>query len=144
MFYIVLVISLLLSASLIVMVLLQPSKGGGLGSTFGGFGGSLGSTFGTRRTLDFLAKATAWTAGIIAVVAIVSNLFLTPSGGSQQRGIVTEDPATAPPATAPAPTPTTPTQPQAVPQGGQQAPPAGDAAPPAGNEAPAPAQDGGQ
>lgn len=79
-FYAILIITLLLAVSLIIMVLLQPSKGGGASGAFGGLGSTLGSTFGSRRTLDFLAKGTVWVAGVIAVLAILSNMFLIPHG----------------------------------------------------------------
>lgn len=61
---------------LIIMVLLQSSKGGGLAGTFGG--GQVGSMFGTRRTADFLSKATWWLGGGLAVLALVINLFFLP------------------------------------------------------------------
>lgn len=122
MFILVLIISFLMSALLITMVLLQPSKGGGLGASFGGFGGTLGSTFGTRRTLDFLAKATTWVAIAIAVLAVIANMFLQPGTGTEQRnvfeGVSPTAPQTVPPVVPPAP-----------PSGAQQTAPAdaGDA-----------------
>ncbi len=79
-FFVILIITLLLAVSLIIMVLLQPSKGGGASGAFGGLGSTLGSTFGSRRTLDFLAKGTVWVAGIIAALALLSNMFLIPRG----------------------------------------------------------------
>ncbi len=114
-FWFILIVSLLLSAALITMVLLQPSKGGGLGASFGGFGGTLGSTFGTRRTLDFLAKGTTWVAIAIALLAIITNKFLTPSTEGPHKGIVTEQGA-------PSTTPGVPTPGEAIPPGPAETP----------------------
>ena len=76
---------------LIVVILLQSSKGSGLAGTFGGAGGSMGSMFGTRRTADFLSRATWWLGGIVAVLAIVINLFFLPGKVSpEQRSIIQE------------------------------------------------------
>jgi preprotein translocase subunit SecG len=61
---------------LIIMVLMQSSKGGGLAGTFGG--GNMGSMFGTRRTADFLSRATWWLGGSLAALALIVNLFLLP------------------------------------------------------------------
>lgn len=72
---------------LIIIVLMQASKGGGLsGSIAGGAGGQMGSMFGTRRTADFLSKSTWWLGGALAVMAIVINLFFLPGAmTSDQR-----------------------------------------------------------
>lgn len=76
---------------LVIMVLLQASKGSGLSGTFGGAGGGMGSMFGTRRTADFLSRATWWLGGIVAVLAIVINLFFLPGKVSpEQRSIIQE------------------------------------------------------
>jgi preprotein translocase subunit SecG len=61
---------------LIIIVLMQSSKGGGLAGTFGGAG--MGTVFGTRRTADFLSKATWWLGGILAALALIVNLFFLP------------------------------------------------------------------
>jgi preprotein translocase subunit SecG len=75
---------------LIIVVLMQASKGGGLAGTFGG-ASNMGSMFGTRRTADFLSKATWWLAGVVAALAIVSNLFFLPGKVTQeQRSIIQE------------------------------------------------------
>lgn len=75
---------------LIIIVLLQSSKGGGLAGTFGG-AGNMGSMFGTRRTADFLSKGTWWLAGVLAVLALVINLFFLPGQTtSDQRSIIQE------------------------------------------------------
>lgn len=105
-------ISIILSLVLIIIILLQSSKGGGLAGTFGG-AGNFGSVFGTRRTADFLSKATWWLGGIILVIAIAVNLFFLPGQltsderesiiqSSQQQNAV----------------PTTPSLPQSVTPGG--------------------------
>jgi preprotein translocase subunit SecG len=76
---------------LIIVVLLQASKGSGLAGTFGGAGGSMGSMFGTRRTADFLSRATWWLGGIVAVLALVINLFFLPGKVTpEQRSIIQE------------------------------------------------------
>ena len=60
---------------IIIMVLMQSSKGGGLAGTFGGAG--MGTMFGTRRTADFLSKATWWLAGSLAVLDNCNKFFLS-------------------------------------------------------------------
>jgi preprotein translocase subunit SecG len=75
---------------LIVIILMQASKGGGLAGTFGG-AGNMGAMFGTRRTADFLSKATWWLGGTVALIAIVVNLFFLPGKVTQeQRSIIQE------------------------------------------------------
>lgn len=99
---------------LIIMVLLQSSKGGGLAGTFGG-AGNMGAMFGSRRTADFLSKATWWLAGGLAVLAIVINLFFLPGQSTpQQRSVIQEGGRNN--------VPTTPT----LPQQNQTQPPAGN------------------
>lgn len=73
----------IISVLLIIIVLMQSSKGGGLAGTFGGAG--MGTVFGTRRTADFLSRATWWLGGILAVLAIVTNLFFLPGSASPDQ-----------------------------------------------------------
>ncbi|MHC1738264.1 MAG: preprotein translocase subunit SecG [Ignavibacteriaceae bacterium] len=80
MYGLLITLTVILSVLLIIMVLLQSSKGGGLAGTFGG--ANVGTMFGTRRTADFFAKASWWLAGIIVVLAITINLFFLPSAGN--------------------------------------------------------------
>lgn len=136
MFWLILTLTLILSVVLIVMVLLQPSKGGGITAAFGGVGGSLGSTFGTRRTLEALGKGTTWTAVVIAALCIIANVFFVrPTGSSNGNPIVTSGESGAassaqPVAPAPAPVQSTTPAPAAGEQQGQAAPaeaPSGDA-----------------
>jgi preprotein translocase subunit SecG len=90
MYSIMVLIASIAAVLLIIVVLMQASKGGGLTGTFGG-AGNMSSMFGTRRTADFLNKATWWLAGIVAVLAIVANLFFLPGKVTQeQRSIIQE------------------------------------------------------
>jgi len=90
MYSILVLIASVAAVLLIIVVLMQSSKGGGLSGTFGG-GGGMSSMFGTRRTADFLSKATWWLAGVVAILAIVANLFFLPGKVTQeQRSIIQE------------------------------------------------------
>ncbi|MDP4116073.1 MAG: preprotein translocase subunit SecG [Bacteroidota bacterium] len=84
MYTLVIFLATVIAIFLIVIVLLQSSKGGGLAGTFGG--ANMGTVFGSRRTADFLSKATWWLAGSLAVLALVTNLFLLPGKTSSKIG----------------------------------------------------------
>jgi len=91
MYTLLVTIAAIIALLLIIVVLLQASKGSGLAGTFGGAGGSMGSMFGTRRTADFLSRATWWLGGIVAVLALVINLFFLPGKVTpEQRSIIQE------------------------------------------------------
>ncbi|MBN1637356.1 MAG: preprotein translocase subunit SecG [Ignavibacteriales bacterium] len=77
MYSVLILISIIISVFLIIIILMQASKGGGLAGTFGGAGG-IGGVFGTRRTADFLSRATWWLGGILLGLAIIINLFFLP------------------------------------------------------------------
>ena len=79
MFALLMTIAVVVAVLLIIMVLLQSSKGGGLAGTFGGGGANVGAMFGTRRTADFLGKATWWLGGALLILAVVINLFFLPT-----------------------------------------------------------------
>ncbi len=83
MYTLLITICAIVSALLIIVVLMQSSKGGGLAGTFGGAG--MGTVFGTRRTADFLSRATWWLGGILAVVTIITNLFFLPGQSSSEE-----------------------------------------------------------
>ena len=87
--FLVLVASVI-AVFLMIVVLMQSSKGDGLSGTFGGAAGSMGSMFGTRRTADFLSKSTWWLAGSLAVLAIAINLFFLPgqATANQKESII--------------------------------------------------------
>ncbi len=81
-------LSTIIAIVLIIVVLMQSSKGGGLAGTFGG--SNVGAMFGTRRTADFLNKASWWLGGSLAILALAINLFFLPgqSTAEQRESII--------------------------------------------------------
>ncbi len=73
MVYIFLVLIVLASVGLGFVVLVQNPKGGGLSGSVGGFSNN---TMGVKQTTDVLEKGTWLFAGIIAILALSSTLFL--------------------------------------------------------------------
>ena len=74
-------IHIIVSLGLIVTVLMQSSKGGGLAGTFGG-SGITGGIFGGRGAAPFLAKATT----VFAILFMLTSLSLNyvhPGGSSE-------------------------------------------------------------
>ncbi len=72
---ILLFIFILDAALLMVVVLLQDSKGQGLGGAFGGGGGQMGTAiFGGRGAADFLSKATTWLGTGFLTLAVIITL----------------------------------------------------------------------
>jgi preprotein translocase subunit SecG len=76
MYTLLMALATVIAVLLIIVVLLQSSKGGGLAGTFGG--GNMGAMFGTRRTADFLSKASWWLGGALGIIALAVNLFFLP------------------------------------------------------------------
>ncbi|NQT77369.1 MAG: preprotein translocase subunit SecG [Bacteroidetes bacterium] len=105
--YIILsVFILIISALIILVVLVQNSKGGGLASNFSGSNQYMG----VRKTADFLEKAT-WTLAIALLVLSLASIFVIPKGDQQINNVTqVEDRAGDP-----LPIPTTP-----IPQPDQQ------------------------
>ena len=89
MFTLLMTLCVIIAGMLVVVVLLQASKGTGLAGTFGG-AAQMGAMFGTRRTADFLSKATWWLAGTLVVLALLINLFFLPniSSGDGKESII--------------------------------------------------------
>lgn len=58
---------------LVIIIMAQNPKGGGLSGTFGG---TSSAQFGVQRTNDFMEKAT-WSLGIAIVVLILLSVVLT-------------------------------------------------------------------
>ncbi len=96
MFGFLMAFEVLVSILLMLVILMQSSKGGGLAGTFGG--GSVGMVFGVRRTADFLTRATQILAASFIVLSLVINIFFLPrptaatesviQRGSAQQGTV--------------------------------------------------------
>ncbi len=89
MFGFLITIEILVSIVLMVVILMQSSKGGGLAGSFGGAG--MGTMFGVRRTADFLSRATTILAIIFVGLCLLINMFFLPGKASvesiiQQRG----------------------------------------------------------
>lgn len=77
----VIILTILAAVLLIGIVLIQKSKGGGLGSTFA----SSNSILGVKRTNDVVEKATWWLAGIVCVLSIFS-VFCAPALTTDKSG----------------------------------------------------------
>lgn len=72
-FTLFMILIMIASVLLIIMVMAQNPKGGGLSGTFGG---TSSAQFGVQRTNDFMEKAT-WTLGGVIVVLIMLSVILT-------------------------------------------------------------------
>lgn len=113
MFTFLIVFQVILSVLLVISILMQSSKGGGLAGTFGG--GQAGMMFGVRRTADFLIRATQVLAGLFMLLSLVTNIFFLPRGTSAesilQKGAATQQPAATTPQLPPTESAPTPQQP---------------------------------
>lgn len=67
---------------LILAVLIQNPKGGGLGATFGGVGNQV---MGARKATDFIEKTTWTLVVILLVLSLGSGLFLPKENIKQER-----------------------------------------------------------
>ena len=95
------------------IVLIQNPKGGGLNANVGGLSNNF---MGVKQTTDVLEKGTWIFAGVIAVLAVTSTLFLTKAGSNGSSKNVFDKVNTAPvsaPAAQPNAAPAT--QPNATP-----------------------------
>jgi preprotein translocase subunit SecG len=113
---------------LVLVVLSQNSKGGGLSNQFGGGSSNL---IGVKRTGDLLEKLTWGFAIALVVLSLSTKLILGTSSAALQPKSVNQERA-AQQSTAPAAAPATP---QAIPNAGNAVPGTNNAAP----AAPAPA-----
>lgn len=77
------VLILIVSFLMMLVVLVQNSKGGGLASNFS----SQNQILGVRKTTDFLEKST-WTLAILLVVFCLASSIAIPKGGSRGAGQV--------------------------------------------------------
>jgi preprotein translocase subunit SecG len=83
-------IEILISILLMVVILMQASKGGGLAGTLGT--SNLGTVFGVRRTSDFLTKTTTVLATLFMVVALFINLVVLPRAERTQQSVIQSGP----------------------------------------------------
>ncbi|PRY99830.1 preprotein translocase subunit SecG [Marinilabilia salmonicolor] len=86
MYQFVSVLVILVSILLVLIVLVQNSKGGGLASNFS----ASNQVMGVRKTADFLEKATWSLAGGLLVLAFVSVMVL-PRGEMQSGAAIDEE-----------------------------------------------------
>ena len=78
-----LILIVLASAILGFLILVQNPKGGGLSGSVGGFSNQI---MGVKQTTDVLEKGTWVFSTIIAVLCLISSLFM--SGGTTQKNSV--------------------------------------------------------
>lgn len=105
MFAFFVVIHTLICVTLILTVLLQSGKGGGLAGAFGG-GGAAQSLFGGRGAATFLSKATSWLAVAFMVMSILLAILSSRTGADgegvlQRRARERAGQAQLPPSTTP-------------------------------------------
>src|SRR3954453_6123275 len=105
---VVLVIHLLIALSLIGVVLVQKSEGGGLGI---GGGGTMGGMMRARGTTNLLTRTTAVLAGLFMLTSIV--LAMMAGGHAQPRSLIDRIQTT--PAAPPPDAPGKPAEPAAPP-----------------------------
>jgi preprotein translocase subunit SecG len=91
-----LVLFITVSILLILLILIQKGRGGGLASAFGGAGGS--TAFGSK-TGDVLTWATSILFGVFLLLAIVLNLTSNKRDAATQRANVVAANAALPPGT---------------------------------------------
>ena len=95
---------------LVLFVLVQNPKGGGLSGTFGGVGNQL---MGVKQTTDVLEKGTWIFAAVVGLLCVLSPAFIPTEGGKEDNDLINNisttpqqkaaTPANTAPMTAPAP-----------------------------------------
>ncbi len=108
MFTVLLVIHVLVTLSLIAVVLIQRSEGGGLGI---GGGQGMGSFMTGRGTANLLTRTTAILATVFLALSLILALMTRSTTNSANAIFNAPPPAAGPASTVPAPTPALPTAP---------------------------------
>jgi preprotein translocase subunit SecG len=85
MYTLLITIEIIISFLIVIVILLQSSKGGGMAGITGGSAGNFGTMFGSRRTADFLSRATWWLGGTLLALAIAINLFFLPGQTTSEQ-----------------------------------------------------------
>ena len=103
------VLQAIIAATLVILVLMQRSEGGGLGI---GGGGSPGGLMSARGAADFLTRATKWSAVLFVGLSIVLAALAVDVTGQREFDetldrSTTSSSQSAPEEAAPAPEPTT-------------------------------------
>ena len=96
------VIHVVVSFVLVLVILLQAGKGGGLGAAFGG---GAQSVFGGRGAQTFLGKVTSVAAGIFMLTSLTLSYMATRSASVVRAAPLPTFPVPAPEAPPPAPPP---------------------------------------
>jgi preprotein translocase subunit SecG len=96
-------VEIIISVLLMIVVLMQASKGGGLAGTLGT--SNIGTVFGVRRTSDFLTKTTTVLATLFMVLALFINLVILPRTERSTESVIQSgpQPTSLPPVQQPAP-----------------------------------------
>ncbi len=83
MYLLITILAIIICVFLVLIVLVQNSKGGGLAANF------QGSTqiMGVRRTTDFLEKST-WTMAAILMVLSIAGSIVISRGEKEQRSVI--------------------------------------------------------
>jgi preprotein translocase subunit SecG len=85
MFTVITIFLFIISVVLILAVLVQNSKGGGLAANFTG-----SQVMGVRRTADFLEKATWWLAGSLLFLSILANIVIPRQKEEEKKSVIQE------------------------------------------------------
>jgi len=93
MFGLLLTAHILICVGLVIVVLLQSGKGGGLAG--GAFGGTAQTVFGGRGATDFMTRATMVLGGAFFLTSLVLAL-LSSGGGRASRSLIQEEARHAP------------------------------------------------
>lgn len=104
------ILVIIASVILGIIVLIQNPKGGGLSSSFGGFGNQI---MGVKQTTDVLEKGTWLFAAIIGILCLVSPAFIPKDGegAAPNKGLIENISTKTPAATTPATNTTVPITP---------------------------------
>jgi preprotein translocase subunit SecG len=132
MYGLLLVFHILVCFSLVIVILLQSGKGGGLAG--GAFGGTAQTVFGGRGATDFLTRATMVLAGAFFMTSIVLSMMASGTRGPARSLIQQEARKALPSAPAQGGSPTQGGSPAQGPAGAPSTTPPG--APPAGSTPP--------
>lgn len=103
MFTLIITLIILFSALLIVLILVQNPKGGGIGGEFGGAGAT--QMFGVKKTGDLVEQLTWGFSIAIMVLVLASNFTLDNNSAAGTTSINVERAASKPLPATPAPAP---------------------------------------